>query len=74
MDNSQVIEPVFRIVAVGPRPERAVLSPARAAAAAKKAVFALLERLGLCKTPRVLCVQCLAADGPAPASEACMGE
>lgn len=72
MDNSQVIEPVFRIIAVRPCPQREVLSPARVASLTKTLFFALLDRIGVCQVPRVLGVHCFAAEGLT--AEAGMGE
>ena len=61
-----MLEPTYRIVAVKPRPQRAQISTARATALAKKAVFALLERLGLCHMPRVLAAQCVVGESLLP--------
>ena len=74
MENTQVIEPAFRIIGVGSRPQRTVFSPARAAALAKKIFFSLMDHLGVCQVPRILRAQCIAAEGVAAAAETTAGE
>lgn len=74
MENSHVIEPAFRVIGVGPRPQRALFSPAAAVLLAKKVLFALLDHLGICHAPRILGAQCLAAETISAATATSMGE
>lgn len=67
MENTQIIEPAFRIVAVSSRNRNAGgrrLSLLLIAGLVKKAFFAVLDRVGICHAPRVLSAECLAAELP----------